>query len=68
MLSRWVATSSGRVVYSRGSGNLFFNPNTTASGFGNTGGQFATVVGIPNLSATDFVTDVEAFGGFPPFT
>jgi Ca2+-binding RTX toxin-like protein len=62
------AASPGRVVYSRGSGNLFFNPNTTASGFGNTGGQFAAVVGIPNLSATDFVTVAEAFNGFPPIT
>jgi Ca2+-binding RTX toxin-like protein len=40
-------TSSASIVYSSATGNLFYNPNTTASGFGNgfgSGGQFATIL------------------------
>jgi Ca2+-binding RTX toxin-like protein len=43
------------IVYNRQTGNLFYNPNNTAAGFGAGGGQFATIVGSPNnLSNTDF--------------
>ncbi|WNZ24956.1 hypothetical protein HJG54_20295 [Leptolyngbya sp. NK1-12] len=61
------ATSSGRVVYSRSTGNLFFNPNGTEAGLGDRGGQVAIVIGAPNLSASDFVTQAEVIGGFVPF-
>ncbi|WNZ24966.1 hypothetical protein HJG54_20345 [Leptolyngbya sp. NK1-12] len=61
-----VATSSGKVVYSRGTGNLFFNPNGAESGLGDRGGQFAIVFGAPNLTASDFVTQAEAVNGLVP--
>jgi Ca2+-binding RTX toxin-like protein len=49
------ATSSGEIVYNRMTGNLFYNENDGATGFGIGGAQFATIVGSPdNLSNTDF--------------
>jgi Ca2+-binding RTX toxin-like protein len=36
-------SNSASIVYSTATGNLFYNPNTTSSGFGS-GGQFATVL------------------------
>jgi Ca2+-binding RTX toxin-like protein len=43
------------IVYNRQTGNLFYNPNSNAAGFGAGGGRFATIVGSPdNLSHTDF--------------
>ena len=43
------------IVYNRQTGNLFYNPNSNAAGFGAGGGRFATIVGSPNnLSNTDF--------------
>jgi Ca2+-binding RTX toxin-like protein len=56
------ATSSGRIVYSRGTGNLFFNRNEAGSGFGERAGQIATILGAPNLSASDFAPN-----SFVPF-
>ncbi|MBC1217093.1 calcium-binding protein, partial [Trichormus variabilis ARAD] len=47
------ATSNGLIVYSLGSGRLFYNQNGSAAGFG-TGAQFATLSGTPILSADDF--------------
>ncbi|MBW4553328.1 MAG: matrixin family metalloprotease [Aphanocapsa sp. GSE-SYN-MK-11-07L] len=49
-----VATSQAIIAYSQGTGNLFYNQNGTASGLG-AGGQFATLVGAPELVATDFI-------------
>jgi Ca2+-binding RTX toxin-like protein len=53
-------TSSKQIVYSRGTGKLFFNPNGSASGFGK-GGAFAIVdsdnnssTAAPVLAASDF--------------
>jgi len=45
---------SDDIVYSRGTDRLFYNQNGTAAGFG-TGGEFATLTGIANLAATDFL-------------
>jgi Ca2+-binding RTX toxin-like protein len=43
------------IVYNRRTGNLFYNPNNNASGFGRGGGRFATLLGSPdNLSNTHF--------------
>lgn len=47
------ASSIAAIVYSRGTGNLFYNQNGSSAGFG-TGAQFAVFSGIPNLTATDF--------------
>jgi Ca2+-binding RTX toxin-like protein len=47
------ATSAGLITYSRATGNLFFNQNGAAAGFG-TGGQFATFQGNPALTVNDF--------------
>lgn len=53
-------TSSKRIVYSRGTGKLFFNPNGSSSGFGK-GAAFAIIdsdnnsaTAAPILSASDF--------------
>jgi Ca2+-binding RTX toxin-like protein len=36
------------IVYNRQTGNLFYNPNNAAPGFGVGGGRFATIVNRPN--------------------
>ncbi|MGL5878303.1 MAG: calcium-binding protein [Xenococcaceae cyanobacterium] len=46
--------SSAAIVYSTGSGNLFYNQNGLESGLGS-GGQFVTLLGIPALSYTDII-------------
>ncbi|MBE9171333.1 tandem-95 repeat protein [Pleurocapsales cyanobacterium LEGE 06147] len=48
------ATAGALIVYSSATGNLFYNQNGVTTGLG-TGGQFATLSGIPALSANDFV-------------
>ena len=48
-----VARSSASIVYSMATGNLFYNQNGSDAGLG-TGGQFATLEGMPELSNTDF--------------
>ena len=47
------ALSAGLITYSVATGNLFFNQDGATAGFG-TGGQFATLNGIPAVAATDF--------------
>lgn len=49
-----VARSMALVVYSRATGNLFYNQNRSANGLG-LGIQFATLAGRAPLSAQDFV-------------
>ena len=50
-----VGISSAKIVYSSGTGNLFYNADGVTAGFGKFGGQFATLTGAPaNLSNTDF--------------
>ena len=51
--------SSAKIVYNSDNGNLYYNENNAAAGFGN-GGLFARLVGSPDeLSARDFqVVDV----------
>lgn len=46
--------SDAFIVYSQASGDLFYNQNGSASGFG-TGVQFATLQGRPDLEAGDFI-------------
>lgn len=46
------ALSSKLIVYSEGTGKLFFNQNGSNSGFGR-GGYFATLQGTPELTASD---------------
>jgi Ca2+-binding RTX toxin-like protein len=41
-------TNTAKIVYSSGSGNLFFNQNGTATGFGTSNGQFAILQNKPN--------------------
>ena len=48
------ATSTAKIVYDSVSGQLFYNQNGSAAGFGN-GGLFATLTGAPTLVASDFV-------------
>ncbi|MDJ0744503.1 MAG: DVUA0089 family protein [Xenococcaceae cyanobacterium MO_167.B27] len=47
--------SSAEIVYNSSNGNLYYNENNAAAGFGN-GGLFAKLIGSPDdLSARDFV-------------
>ena len=46
--------SSAEIVYNSSNGNLFYNQNNDAVGFG-TGGLFATIAGSPLLAASNFV-------------
>jgi len=48
-----VGSSSGFITYSLETGNLFYNQNGATAGLGS-GGQFATLQGIPSLKNTDF--------------
>ncbi|AUB43743.1 Ca2+-binding protein, RTX toxin-related (plasmid) [Nostoc flagelliforme CCNUN1] len=48
-----VATSTARIVYDPVSGQLFYNPQGSAAGFGS-GGLFATLTGAP-MTTSDFV-------------
>jgi len=48
------ATADGIIVYNSDSGELYYNPNGSAAGFGD-GGQFATLTGAPpDLGPGDF--------------
>lgn len=46
--------SSAVIVYDATSGQLFYNSNGSAPGFGS-GGLFATLTNAPTLTASDFV-------------
>ncbi|MBX9257077.1 FG-GAP repeat protein [Desmonostoc muscorum CCALA 125] len=48
------ATSTAKIVYDPVTGQLFYNQNGSAGGFGS-GGLFATFSGAPTLTATDFI-------------
>lgn len=47
------ATTGAAIAYSSATGTLFYNSDGTADGLGS-GGQFATLTGIPGLRAADF--------------
>jgi Ca2+-binding RTX toxin-like protein len=47
------ATVDALIVYSSETGNLFYNQNGVTTGLGS-GGQFASLTGIPSLGAHDF--------------
>jgi Ca2+-binding RTX toxin-like protein len=49
-----VAASNAFIVYSRGTGRLFYNQNGNAAGLG-TGANFAALSGNPLLTASNFV-------------
>ncbi|MHC5595393.1 MAG: putative Ig domain-containing protein [Nostoc sp.] len=49
-----VQGSTAKIVYNAVSGELFYNQNGSAAGFGS-GGLFATLTGAPTLTANDFV-------------
>jgi Ca2+-binding RTX toxin-like protein len=48
-------TSSAAILYSSSTGNLFYNQNGTLAGLGTSGGNFATLTGLPNLMSYDFL-------------
>ncbi|MEH2176397.1 beta strand repeat-containing protein [Nostoc sp.] len=50
-------TSTAKIIYDAVSGQLFYNQNGSAAGFGS-GGLFATLTGAPTLTASDFVVQV----------
>jgi Ca2+-binding RTX toxin-like protein len=52
-----VATANALIVYSSGTGNLFYNQNGSATGLG-AGDQFNTLSNIPGLNTDDFVLQV----------
>jgi Ca2+-binding RTX toxin-like protein len=47
-------TSAQLIVYSSGTGNLFYNQNGATTGLGSGGGQFADLSDTPTLVASDF--------------
>ncbi|MFN7678039.1 MAG: Calx-beta domain-containing protein, partial [Cyanobacteriota bacterium] len=47
-------TNSALIVYSTGSGGLFYNQNGNQAGLGS-GGEFAVLLNTPSLTATSFV-------------
>jgi Ca2+-binding RTX toxin-like protein len=49
------AGSDKALVYSQGSGTLFYNKNLTTSGFGVTNEKLAILLGAPALTAANFV-------------
>ncbi|WP_125730857.1 beta strand repeat-containing protein [Microcystis viridis] len=49
-----VAASNAFIVYSSGTGHLFYNQNGSAAGLG-TGANFAVLTGNPTLTANDFL-------------
>jgi hypothetical protein len=49
-----VATNGAFVVYSRATGNLFYNQNGTSATLGS-GALFATLAGMPALTTNDFL-------------
>nr|WP_267871703.1 calcium-binding protein [Nostoc sp. CHAB 5715] len=49
-----VASSTAKIIYDAASGQLFYNQNGSAAGFGS-GGLFATLTGAPTLTALNFV-------------
>ena len=48
------ATSTAKIVYDAVSGQLFYNQNGSAAGFGS-GGLFATLTGAPTLIGSDLI-------------
>jgi Calx-beta domain/Peptidase M10 serralysin C terminal/RTX calcium-binding nonapeptide repeat (4 copies) len=51
-----VGTQTAAIVYSQGTGNLFYNQNGAIAGYGANGGNFAVLANKPiSLSATDFL-------------
>ncbi|MBE9105490.1 choice-of-anchor D domain-containing protein [Nostoc cf. edaphicum LEGE 07299] len=48
------ALSNAVIVYDRMTGQLFYNQNGSAAGFGS-GGQFAQLTGAPYIAASDFI-------------
>jgi Ca2+-binding RTX toxin-like protein len=51
------ATSSARIVFSKGSGSLFYNPNGITAGFGTAdgNGNLANLTNVTNLASTDIL-------------
>lgn len=49
-----VSTSGALIAYSSATGKIFYNQDRAVAGLGS-GGQFATVSGIPTLTASDFI-------------
>lgn len=51
------ATSAARIVFSKGSGNLFYNPNGITTGFGTAdgNGNLANLTNVTNLANTDIL-------------
>ncbi|XVE12725.1 MAG: hypothetical protein HCA05_27115 (plasmid) [Dolichospermum sp. DET68] len=47
------ATSTAYLVYSIGSGSLYYNQNGSAAGFG-TGAEFANLINLPSVTTADF--------------
>ncbi|MEH1948846.1 MAG: tandem-95 repeat protein, partial [Nostoc sp.] len=56
-ITNLAGTSTAKIVYDPVIGQLFYNQNGSAAGFGS-GGLFATLTGAPTLTASDFVLQV----------
>ncbi|MEH2091500.1 beta strand repeat-containing protein, partial [Nostoc sp.] len=56
-ITNLAGTSTAKIVYDPVIGQLFYNQNGSAAGFGS-GGLFATLTGAPTLTTSDFVLQV----------
>jgi Ca2+-binding RTX toxin-like protein len=50
-----ITTQAAKIIFSQGTGHLFYNANGVTAGLGTNGGNFAVLTGVANLAASDFV-------------
>jgi Ca2+-binding RTX toxin-like protein len=50
-----ITTQTAKIIFSQGSGNLFYNADGATAGLGTNGGSFAVLTGVANLTTGDFV-------------
>jgi Ca2+-binding RTX toxin-like protein len=50
-----ITTQTAKIIFSQGSGNLFYNADGAANGLGVNGGNFAVLTGVTNVLTSDFV-------------
>jgi Ca2+-binding RTX toxin-like protein len=50
-----ITTQAAKIIFSQGSGNLFYNADGVTAGLGTNGGNFAVLTGVTSLTASDFI-------------
>jgi hypothetical protein len=49
-----ITTQTAKIIFSQGSGNLFYNADGATAGLGTNGGNFAVLTGVATLAVGDF--------------